>query len=203
MTGSNDLQAWMDAETTGLGYETFPPYADRPDQILELAAIITDGDLNEIASFGPVVVHATEDTLALMNDYVREMHTRTGLIDKVRASTTTLADLDAALGAWLDEHGLSSRAVLSGNSVKLDFDFVRRNLPGVFGRLNYRVIDVSSFKEALRRKRPDVVAELEAAKVPSHEAMDDIRWSVRELGFYYGRLGLGPEVELPTGPAAG
>lgn len=208
---------WVDVETTGLGYEPTAtpkqswlrrlvsklipalarkPYANRDDQILELAAIVTDPDLNELDVFEPVVVHASEKTLALMNDYVLNMHTTTGLLPKVRSSTTTLSDLDAALSAWLDEHEMVKGIKLSGNSVKLDFDFLRRNLPRTFGRLGYRVIDVSSFKETLREWKPEVVAELEAAKIPSHKAIEDIRWSVHELAFYKGHLGLGPAVTL-------
>lgn len=193
---------WIDVETTGLGYETEAPYANRPDQILELAAIITDPELNEIASFGPIVVHADEPTLDLMSDYVRNMHTRTGLLDKVRASNTTLDMLDAALSYWLTSNDMATKATLSGNSVKLDFDFIRRNLNRTFGHLGYRVIDVSSFKETLRQWKPEVVAELETRKDTSHEAMDDIRWSIRELAFYRGHLGLGPKVDLQGGTAA-
>lgn len=208
---------WVDVETPGLGYDPTAtpkqswlrrlasklipslakkPYANRDEPILELAAIITDTQLNEIDVFEPVVVHASEKVLAGMNDYVRNMHTETGLIEKVRASTTTQADLDTMLTDWLDEHGMTSKIILGGNSVKLDFDFIRRNLPKTFARLGYRVIDVSSFKESLREWAPEVVAELEEAKNPSHKAIEDIRWSVKELALYKGHLGLGPKIAL-------
>lgn len=183
---------WIDVETTGLGYEAQAPYASREDQILELAAIITDPDLNELDSFGPRTVAASDQALALMDDYVTAMHTRTGLLAKLTTETRTLADLDAELSAWLDGHGLTGKVLLAGNSVKLDFDFIRRSLPSVFSRLHYRVIDVSTFKETLREWMPDVVAELERRKEPAHEAMDDIRWSVRELAMYRDALGLNP-----------
>lgn len=187
---------WIDVETPGLGYDPDHPQTNLDEQILELAAIATDYDLNELATFGPVVVHAEKDVIDSMSDYVRQMHTDTGLLDKVQASTTTETDLDTALAQWLDERDMTSGLILCGNSLKLDFDFIRRRLPKTFSRLGYRTIDVSSFKEALRRWAPEVVAELEAAKNPNHKALDDIRWSIRELAFYRGHLGLGPKVDL-------
>lgn len=186
-----DKWLWVDVETTGLGYSPATPDVNRDDQILELAAIITDTDLNELDAFESYVVHAGEDTLVLMDDYVRDMHARTGLTDKVRASTNILADLEAALGAWLDGHGMDAKVLLGEARLRLHPpQHARRNMPAVFSRLHYRVLDVSSFKETLRRWHPEVVAELESVKVSTHEAMDDIRWSVRELDMYRRALGL-------------
>lgn len=182
--------AWVDVETTGLGYDVNPPYENRDDVILELAAVITDADLNVIDTFGPYVIHADADKVALMDDFVTQMHTRTGLIDKVAVAEDTVEDLDAALAEWFDSHGLTSKVILAGSSVKLDFDFIRRHLPVTFAKLHYRVIDVSTFKETLRVWAPGVVAELEARKDPSHEAMDDILGSIAELRFYRDKLNL-------------
>lgn len=184
---------WVDVETTGLGYDPDAPEINRDDVILELAAIITDPQLNDLASFGPVVVHASAKQLALMGDYVRDMHTRTGLLTKIeRGEGVGPAELDLQLSAWLTAHGLpaGSKATLAGNSVKLDFDFIRRILPVTFSHLGYRVIDVSSFKETLRAWRPALVEQIETAKPYAHEAMDDIRWSIRELEVYRTGLGL-------------
>lgn len=182
---------WVDVETTGLGYDPDQPARNRDDVILEIAAIITTPDLQEVSSFGPFAIAARQSDLDLMGDYVRDMHTRTGLLDRVTSSAAySLDTVQDGMASWMQEHGLTERVILAGNSVKLDFDFLRRHMPRVFSRLGYRVIDVSSFKEALRDWAPAVVAELEGIKNPSHKAMDDIRWSVRELDFYRRALGV-------------
>lgn len=175
---------WVDLETTGLGFDSGNPQQVTDDVILELAAIITTSDLAEVDSFGPVVLAADAAALDQMDDFVRNMHTGTGLLNKVAMSHLTAADLDGALSRWLTSHDMTSRVILAGSSVKLDFDFIRRHLPATFARLHYRVIDVSSFKETLRDWSPEVVARLEAGFVVAHQAMPDIRASIDELAAY-------------------
>lgn len=183
---SNDTSRWLwvDVETTGLGYDTGNPQQHTDDVILELAAVITTPDLVEVGSFGPVVLDAPAGALEAMDDFVRTMHTRTGLLGRVARTKVTPADLDAALCRWLDDHSMIKRVLLAGSSVKFDFEFIRRHLPGVFARLHYRVIDVSSFKETLRHWSPHVVNRVEEGYVSSHEAMADIRASIAELSAY-------------------
>lgn len=178
---------WIDVETTGLGYDSDRPQVARPDVILEIAAVITTPDLVEVDSFGPQAIRTDEAALESMGDFVREMHTRTGLLQRLREERSQLPpmrEVDEALSAWLTGHGLVEKVLLAGSSVKLDFDFVRRCMPLSFSHLGYRVIDVSSFKEAIRDWAPAV---FEAALVegePAHEAMADIRGSIKELAAY-------------------
>lgn len=194
MSDVNTLRRWLwvDLETTGLGYDPADPQATTPDAILEVAAIITDSNLDEVSTFGPFPIAATDADLALMGDYVRNMHTETGLLERINAGKGhRLGTVDSAMHGWMSHNGLVKKVNLAGSSVKLDFEFIRRHMPQVFSTLGYRVIDVSSFKEALRDWMPPVVAEIEAAKAPAHKAMEDIRWSVRELRAYRQALGLG------------
>lgn len=192
MTTPSRKWLWLDLETTGVGYDLTNPQTYTDDAILEVAAIITDADLNEVSAFGPFPIRTTSADLALMDDFVRNMHTQTGLLDRVASSAAQrLSTVDEALANWMADHGLERKAILAGSSVKMDFEFLRRHAPLTFARLGYRVIDVSSFKEALRDWMPQVVEQVEADKVPSHKAMEDIRWSIHELRIYRKALGLG------------
>src|SRR5690606_40248093 len=101
----------------------------------EIAAIITTPDLQEVSSFGPFAIAARQSDLDLMGDYVRDMHTRTGLLDRVTSSAAySLDTVQDGMASWMQEHGLTERVILAGNSVKLDFDFLRRHMPRVFSR---------------------------------------------------------------------
>lgn len=185
--------AWLDFETN-----TLP---SRPGVVpLELAVIITDSDLNEIDSVGPVVFTATEDDLAVMNDYVLNMHTTTGLLERVRASRTTPADFDDQLARFLAGYfpekgsptGIASDnepagkyrgAVLAGNSVKFDFEMLERFFPKSAALTDYRVIDVSSIGELARRWNRHAWESM-PPKASNHTAMTDIRASIDELRYY-------------------
>lgn len=178
---------WVDVETTGLGHEMDRPHVNRDDVVLEIAGIITTPDLQEIDTFGPVAVRTAEEKLAMMSDFVRDMHTRTGLLGRLRDEREhlpTMVDADEQFSAWLAGHGMVEKVLLGGSSVKLDFDFLRRCFWKSFAHLGYRVIDVSSFKEALRDWAPAVTAAAEAAGPAAHEAMADIRGSIAQLAFY-------------------
>lgn len=184
---------WVDLETTGLGHDPDQPQANRDDVILEVAALVTDAELSVLDSFGPVPVTAREADLALMGDFVRDMHTSTGLLERVTGpDALPIEQVDELMSAWLQTHGLAEKVILAGSSVKLDQEFIRRHMPDTYRHLHYRVIDVSSFKEALRAWAPDVVAERENAPMEGtkHQAMDDIRASVAELAHYRQALGL-------------
>ncbi len=152
--------------------------------IVEIATIITDDDLNIIAEGPDLVVHATEDELAQMDQIVVDMHTKSGLLDQIRASTITLEDAGAQTLAFIREHVPEARKVpLCGNSIGMDRRFLAAYLPEIENYLHYRSVDVSSIKELVRRWYPGLLNS-RVQKVGSHRALDDIRESVNELQFY-------------------
>lgn len=168
--------AWMDLEMTGLD----------PDRhvIVEIATIITDDDLEIVAEGPELVVHATEEQLALMDDVVVRMHTESGLLDRIRASELTLADAGAQTLAFLREHVPDVRTVpLCGNSIGTDRRFLARHLPEIEDHLHYRSVDVSTIKELAKRWMPELLAGA-PTKAGSHRALGDIRESIAELRFY-------------------
>ncbi len=167
---------WMDLEMTGL----------EPDRhvIVEIATIVTDDDLNIIAEGPELVVHQPEEALALMDQVVVDMHTKSGLIDQIRASTITLEDAGAQTLAFIKEHAPEARKVpLCGNSIGMDRRFLAAYLPEIENHLHYRSVDVSSIKELVRRWYPGLL-NTRVQKAGSHRALDDIRESVNELKFY-------------------
>jgi oligoribonuclease len=170
------MLAWMDLEMTGLD----------PDRhvIVEIATIITDDDLRIVAEGPDLIVHATEDELAHMDDVVVRMHTESGLLDKIRSSELSLADAGAQTLAFLKQHVPDARTVpLCGNSIGTDRRFLARHLPEIEDHLHYRSVDVSTIKELAKRWMPSLL-KAAPAKVGSHRALDDIRESIDELRFY-------------------
>lgn len=156
--------------------------------IVEIATLVTDDDLVIVAEGPDLVVHTTEDELAKMDDVVVEMHTRSGLIDEIRASTTTLEEAGAATLAFIREHVPEPRSVpLCGNSIGMDRRFLAVHLPAIEEHLHYRSIDVSTIKELARRWYPGSLDGL-TKKSSAHRAMDDIRESVAELVYWRGRV---------------
>lgn len=169
----------IDLETTGLDSST--------DVILEFAMVLVTPELELVADFGSRVIHATEDQLAVMNDYVTNMHTETGLIEEVRASKLRVEDVDREAVAWLAEHGLGSprAGILLGSSCRLDLDFIDRHMPLLAEVLHYRMIDVSGIEEALRMWQPELVPSepFETAMLDgwvAHRAASDILWSLEK-----------------------
>jgi oligoribonuclease len=174
------MLAWMDLEMTGLD----------PDRhvIVEIATLLTDDDLNVIAEGPDIVVSADEDELAAMDDVVRSMHTRSGLLEAIQASDTDLAAAGRATLEFLQKHIESPNSVpLCGNSIGTDRRFLARWLPEIDGFLHYRSIDVSTIKELTRRWYPDAYAAL-PRKAGSHRAMGDVLESVAELRYYRGAV---------------
>jgi oligoribonuclease len=171
---------WMDLEMTGLD--------PRRDVIVEIATLVTDDDLQIIAEGPDLVVHQGDEVLAIMDPVVVEMHTRSGLLDAIRASTVSLEGAGAATLAFIKQHVPEPRTVpLCGNSIGTDRRFLAAYLPDIEEWLHYRSVDVSSVKELVRRWYPDVRAD-RPRKVGSHRALDDIRESVAELRFYRERV---------------
>ncbi len=169
------MLAWMDLEMTGL----------EPGRhvIVEIATLITDDDLAVVAEGPDLVVQATEEQLALMDQVVLAMHTRSGLLEAVKASTTTLAEAGARTLEFLREHTPPQQVPLCGNSIGTDRRFLATFLPEVENHLHYRSVDVSTVKELARRWYPAAVAAA-PRKAGGHRALDDIRESVDELRYY-------------------
>lgn len=170
------MLAWMDLEMTGLEPERHV--------IVEIATLITDDELEVVAEGPDLVIKASPDELAGMDDVVRAMHTRSGLLEAIEQSTIDLADAGQRTLAFLKEQIGEARSVpLCGNSIGTDRRFLSRWLPEIDQFLHYRSIDVSTVKELARRWYPEAAA-AQPRKVGAHRALDDIQESIEELRFY-------------------
>jgi len=156
----------------------------RTDALIEVAALVTDPDLNVLGEGVDIVIHADDAVLNGMTDVVAQMHQRSGLTEAVRASTVTLAEAEGMImdyvTAWVPE---PRTAPLCGNSIATDRAFLARDMPLFNEYLHYRMIDVSSIKELCRRWYPRVYFR-QPAKGLAHRALADIRESIRELEYY-------------------
>lgn len=152
--------------------------------IVEIATIVTDDEL-EIVEEGPdLVVHQPPEALEGMDDVVRAMHTHSGLLPAIEASTTSLDEAGKATLDFIRKHVPEPRSVpLCGNSIGTDRRFLAAQLPAIEDYLHYRSVDVSTIKELARRWYPDVLAQQDR-KSSAHRALDDIRESITELRFY-------------------
>jgi oligoribonuclease len=175
---SNNLNAdnlvWIDMEMTGL-----QPDADR---IIEIALLVTDPQLALIAEGPVLVVHQPDSVLEAMDSWNRSVHKKSGLIEKVRASTLTEAEAEAAALAFLAQHVPASGSPMCGNSICQDRRFLARWMPRLEGYFHYRNLDVSTLKELVRRWKPEVAKGF--AKEGRHEALADILESIEELKYY-------------------
>ncbi len=172
----NDRLVWIDCEMTGLDL--------RRDALIEIAALVTDGDLRVLGEGVDLVIHADESALAGMPDVVREMHARSGLTEEVRRSTVTLREAEEQVLAYVRTHVPEARtAPLAGNSIATDRGFLARDMPELDAHLHYRMVDVSSVKELCRRWFPRVFF-AKPEKGLAHRALADIRESIRELDYY-------------------
>lgn len=156
--------------------------------IVEIATLVTDDDLTIVAEGPELIIHQPAEVLADMDDVVRTMHTRSGLLPAIEASTITLEQAGAETLAFIKQHAPTARTVpLCGNSIGTDRRFLARHLPEIEEWLHYRSVDVSSIKELVRRWYPGVLDQM-ARKQSSHRALDDIRESVDELRTYRRRV---------------
>ena len=176
MTNSTDRMVWIDCEMTGLSLKT--------DQLVEIAAIVTDSELNELDSGISVVVRPDDlSALDTMDPFVVKMHTDSGLLPLI-SSGLALSEAGAAVLGYIKNHVPEPRkAPLAGSSVYVDRGFLARDLPEIDEWLHYRLVDVSSFKEVIRRWYPRVYFNA-PAKTGNHRALADIRESIAELRFY-------------------
>jgi len=152
------------------------------DRILEVALVVTDSELNAIAEAPVYVVHQADAVLEAMDSWNRSTHGKSGLIDKVRASTFTEAEVESRLVEFLKPIVVERLAPLCGNTVHQDRRFMARYMPAFDAYLHYRIIDVSTLKELAKRWRPDVLQGI--AKEGRHEALADVYESVEELRHY-------------------
>ncbi len=165
---------WLDMEMTGLNPER--------DRILEVAMVITDAQLNTVATAPVLVVHQPDEALEAMDDWNKSTHARTGLVDKVKASVLTEAGAEDRLLAFVSEYVPGKTSPLCGNSICQDRRFLARYMPRLEAYLHYRNLDVSTLKELARRWRPEIAKGL--AKQGKHEALADIHESIEELRYY-------------------
>lgn len=172
-TGKRGL-IWIDLEMTGL--DTLN------DEIIEIATIVTDDNLNILAE-GPVLaIHQPERVLNKMDDWCTTQHGQSGLIDRVRRSQISMAEAEQQTIAFLQKWVVAGKSPMCGNSICQDRRFLARQMPALEKYFHYRNLDVSSVKELCWRWRPDVMKTFE--KKGSHLALDDIRDSIRELKHY-------------------
>lgn len=170
--------------------------------IVEIATLITDDELNLIAEGPDLVVQASDAELAEMDDFVRNMHQRSGLLDQITASTTTLAEAGRQTLAFLQQHIPEPRSVpLCGNSIGTDRRFLSVALPEIEEFLHYRSVDVSTIKELARRWYPVQHGEM-PRKESGHRALDDIRESLAELRYWRGAVFLSPTTGAASATSA-
>ena len=165
---------WLDLEMTGLDPDK--------DRIIEIAIVITDSQLATLSEAPVAVVHQPDAILDAMDDWNKSTHSRTGLIDKVKASTLTESAAEERLLAFLAQHVPSRTSPMCGNSICQDRRFLARHMPRLEAYFHYRNLDVSTLKELARRWKPDVAKGL--TKQGKHEALADIYESIDELKYY-------------------
>lgn len=166
---------WMDLEMTGLDPDK--------ERIIEMATLVTDSELNVIEEGPSLVIHQSEALLEAMDEWNTSHHGKSGLTAKVRQSTVTEAAAEEATLAFIKKHCDERTAPLAGNSIHQDKLFLRKYMPRIEAYLHYRIVDVSSVKELVKRWYPDT-HKAQPAKKEGHRALDDIRESVLELRYY-------------------
>ena len=193
----NDRLVWIDCEMTGLELTS--------DVLVEIAALVTDSELNVLDDGIDIVIHATDEQMDGMVEFVRDMHAKSGLTEAVKASTTTIAEAEAQVLAYIKTHVPESRkAPLCGNSIATDRGFLALQMPELDTWLHYRMVDVSSVKELARRWYPRAYF-ASPEKNGGHRALADIKESIEELRYYRSTVFVpqpGPDSETAAKAAA-
>jgi len=166
---------WIDCEMTGLDLEN--------DVLVEIAVLVTDSELNLIGEGIDLVIAATPEQLAGMNEFVTQMHTNSGLITEIPTGIALAAAEDLIIKYLESANTVAGKSPLAGNSVSVDRSFIARDMPRLNDYLHYRTIDVSSVKELARRWNPKVYFN-SPAKTGNHRALGDIQDSIAELVHY-------------------
>ena len=165
---------WLDMEMTGLDPDN--------DRIIEVAVVVTDPDLNIIAE-GPVfAIHQSDETLDKMDNWNKGTHGKSGLIDRVKASTVTEAQAEVELIEFLKQYVPKNKSPMCGNSICQDRRFMARGMPKLEAFFHYRNLDVSTLKELCRRCKPELASGFK--KHQKHTALADIVESIEELRYY-------------------
>jgi len=180
---------WIDCEMTGLSLEK--------DVLVEIAVLVTDSDLKVIGEGVDVVIKASAEQLAGMNDFVTQMHTTSGLITQI-PNGISVQEAEAKVIAYLESAATQpGKSPLAGNSVSVDRSFIARDMPLLNDYLHYRTVDVSSIKELTRRWFPKAYFAA-PAKTGNHRALGDIQDSIAELAYYRQAVFISPQNEEPT-----
>jgi oligoribonuclease len=165
---------WLDMEMTGLD-------PDR-DRIIEVAIVVTDAQLNIVSQAPVLVINQADSVLDAMDEWNRSTHARSGLVDKVKASTLTEGVAEKQLLAFLAQYVPAKTSPMCGNSICQDRRFLARHMPGLEAYFHYRNLDVSTLKELVKRWKPEIAKGL--VKQGKHEALADIHESIDELKYY-------------------
>ena len=165
---------WVDMEMSGLNPDT--------DKVLEVAIVITDTHLNTVAEAPVLVVHQNNTVLDAMDSWNKSAHGKSGLIDRVKASPLSEAEVEDRIVGFLQQHVPQGVSPMCGNSVHQDRRFMARHLPKLEAFFHYRNLDVSTLKELMKRWKPELAAGL--TKHGKHEALADIYESIDELKYY-------------------
>jgi oligoribonuclease len=173
MAGDPNNLIWIDMEMTGLQPDS--------DRVIEIAVLVTDPQLNVLATGPVLVVHQPDSVLESMDSWNKSTHAKSGLIEKVRASDLTEADAERQALAFLAAHVPPGASPMCGNSICQDRRFLARWMPRLEAHFHYRNLDVSTLKELVKRWKPDLKS---FAKEGKHEALADILESLEELKFY-------------------
>ena len=180
---------WIDCEMTGLSLEK--------DVLVEIAVLVTDSDLNVIGEGVDVVIKASAEQLAGMNEFVTQMHTTSGLITQIPEGIS-VQEAEAKVIAYLESASTQpGKSPLAGNSVSVDRSFIARDMPLLNDYLHYRTVDVSSIKELTRRWFPKAYFAA-PAKTGNHRALGDIQDSIAELAYYRQAVFISTHNEEPT-----
>jgi oligoribonuclease len=173
MPGDPNNLVWIDMEMTGLQPDS--------DRIIEIATLVTDAQLNLVATGPVLVVHQPDEVLNGMDSWNKSTHAKTGLIERVRASTLTEAEAERQTIGFLSAHVPQNTSPMCGNSICQDRRFLARWMPRLEAFFHYRNVDVSTLKELVRRWKPELKG---FSKEGKHEALADILESIEELKFY-------------------
>ncbi len=164
---------WLDLEMTGLSPEA--------DAILQCAALVTDDQLNPVGDGIEYVIHHTQESFVHMSDFVRTMHIKSGLLERVQKSSSSIEAVEDKLIAFFNEHCEPQKTLLCGNSIWVDRTFLKKHMPRFEALLHYRMIDVSTIKELAHRWYPQTQ---DFKKVKNHTALEDLQESIAELVYY-------------------
>jgi len=166
---------WVDCEMTGLDLNK--------EMIMEIGCVITDKDLNEVASQPSLIIHVPDDKLQGMVEWCQKHHGESGLTESCRQSKLTSQEVDETLFDFVQKYTTSKECPMAGNSIYMDRLFISKQFPKFHSHFHYRNVDVSSVKELVRRWYPGQYAQLPKKKW-SHRVLDDIKDSIQELKYY-------------------